>query len=219
MSTLNIHFLLDETGSMESVKQATIDGFNEYVRTLWERKEQEILFSFATFDSDNHRVRCVSAKLDDVPQLTAETYHPGAMTNLYDAVARTIRAADGESNVLVVIMTDGQENSSKEFSQKQINDMITERRAKGWEFAFLGANQDAWATGQLLGVAKGSAINYAATPGGTMSAMRVASTRTLAYAADPSALRSSFFAGKEHVDEDADDASSSANDNTTADNG
>jgi hypothetical protein len=216
MSTLNIHFLLDETGSMEMVKQATIDGFNEYVRTLWARKEQDSLFSFATFDSERFTRRCESVKLDDVPELTAESYNPGSMTNLYDAVARTIRAADGQSNVLVVIMTDGQENSSKEFSQRQINDMITERRSsKGWEFAFLGANQDAWATGRMLGVAQASSISYAGTAKGTMSAMRAASGATLAYAVAPDTHRAAFFAGKRHVDDDADDSDDTTADKTT----
>ncbi len=216
MSTLNIHFLLDETGSMETVKQATIDGFNEYVRTLWERKEQDILFSFATFDSERFTRRCESVKLDDVPELTAESYNPGSMTNLYDAVARTIRAADGQSNVLVVIMTDGQENSSKEFSQRMINDMITERRSsKGWEFAFLGANQDAWATGRTLGISQGSSIGYAGTPKGTVSAMRMASEATLSYAVAPETHRAAFFAGKRHVDDDADDSGNTTADKTT----
>lgn len=82
---------------------------------------------------------------------------------------------DAAGKVLVVILTDGFENSSREATTATIEAAIDARKAKGWEFIYMGANQDAWATANASGMAASTSMNYASTPKGTKSAMRAAS--------------------------------------------
>ena len=95
-----------------------------------------------------------------MPDLTQETYAPAELTPLYDAVGRTMTGLKGKKGVFV-ILTDGAENASVEYTQQQIFDMVTEQKKKGWEVVFLGADQDAWAASQVLGVDAGSTMSFA----------------------------------------------------------
>ena len=159
-----VGFLLDETGSMGVVKQQTIDGFNKYVETLRLGENADaIRFTLTKFNSEKTEVVHDGVKLRKVASLTNETYQPAALTPLYDAIGQIVRSMEesGESNnVLVVIQTDGQENHSREFDRKSIFDLIDEKKEKGWTFVFLGADQDAWLTGQSLGISRGNVMSY-----------------------------------------------------------
>jgi Mg-chelatase subunit ChlD len=159
-----VSFVLDETGSMQNVKQATIAGFNEYVGTLRENGKG-VRFTLTQFNSDKVKVMLNNVKMRDVPDLTDETYQPSSLTPLYDAIGQTIRSAeeatDGKKrNVLVVIQTDGHENDSREFTRQSIFNLIQEKKKAGWTFVFLGADQDAWEVGQQLGLDRGNVSSY-----------------------------------------------------------
>lgn len=202
---LLVNFVLDETGSMFSVKDATISGFNEYIGEL-KRRGENILFSLTQFNSEKVAVVHQSVPIADVPDLNADTYQPGYTTPLYDAVARTIKATDesvaamkGKPNVLCVIQTDGLENASREYNLESVRKLIEEKTAAGWTFAFLGADQDAWVVGQSIGVPVASTMAYAGTPDGTKDAFAATATATARYAASGGAQSRSFYGGRKDI--------------------
>ena len=188
-------FVLDETGSMLEVKEETIIGFNEYIKTLKKRKEN-VLFSLTTFNSSCVKLVHKEVKIGKVSPLTDETYRPNFFTPLYDAIGQTIRGIEKEPKrqVLFVIMTDGEENASKEFSQKGVFDLITEKTKAGWTFVFLGANQDAWRVGQSIGItAKANTLTYDVDD--MKQTMRSVSTGTACYLATDGKQTDKFFNG------------------------
>lgn len=165
MKTL-INFVLDETGSMSSVKPETIKGFNEYVDGLQEQGN-DVSMTLTLFNTSKVEVRFVNKPIKDVPHLDNETYQPNNGTPLYDAIGKTIAKMEHESKnksqaILVVVMTDGEENSSIEYKQQDILKLINEKTKDGWTFAYLGADPDTWDASQRIGIAQGNVAMYAA---------------------------------------------------------
>ena len=158
-------FVLDESGSMSVCRQATINGYNEYLVTLRNQDGVEsIKASLTKFNTEFNQVYA-DIELKDVPDLTLDTYQPDGFTALYDAIAHTLLALDEvvkkKDRVLCAILTDGAENSSKEYTHQQIFDMIKEREQKGnWTFVYIGANQDAYAVGMSMGVPMANNLNF-----------------------------------------------------------
>ena len=167
-SVLNVVFVLDETGSMESVKETTLSGFNEYIDSLKKKQEEggEVRFTLVLFNSGEIRTVFNDVLIKEVIGLNNDTYIPNNLTPLYDAVGKTIRETESRlskgSEVLFVTMTDGHENSSKEYNQALIFNLIKTKEIEDkWIFAFMGANQDSWATGNSIGLSKkASTMNY-----------------------------------------------------------
>ncbi len=156
--TTFVSFLLDETGSMASIKEDTIGGFNQYVTTLQE-SDDPILFSLVSFNSSQTLKRYVAEPIADVAPLTADGYTPRAMTPLIDAAVKIIQATDeavrkrGDApNVVVVLQTDGQENVSVEYTTADLAALVKEKEAAGWQFVFLGAGLDAFAAAREAGL-------------------------------------------------------------------
>lgn len=156
----------DKSGSMGSLIDETISGFNEYVDALDADAEGEVFLSLFQFDTGVKNV-FVNKPLEDVPDLDKNTFVPGGMTALRDGVGRAISAAESsagvDDKVLVVIMTDGGENSSREYSHDTILKQIESKRKAGWEFIFLGAGEEAWnAAQQVFGntIPSSHTINY-----------------------------------------------------------
>lgn len=211
--TTLVTFVLDETGSMGMVRDATISGFNEYVDGL--RGQAKMLWTLTKFNLGRVEVLQSGVPIKDAVELNYGNYVPNDLTPLYDAVASAIQATEkamkgvrGKKRVLCVIMTDGEENASHEWTKEKLFTLITEKQAEGnWTFAFLGANQDAWGVAQAIGVPQASSVNYSATPQGTRSAMAAARGATVSYASSSAPSSRSFFAGKRHVDDDEDAAS------------
>lgn len=85
MKTL-INFILDESGSMQDIKESTISGFNEYVGSLKRQKKQKYLFTLTKFDSTGIRIPYIARDIKKVPKLNSDTYQPGQNTPLYDIV-------------------------------------------------------------------------------------------------------------------------------------
>jgi len=161
-----VNFILDETGSMSVCKEATISGFNEYVDSL-EKTAKDTLFSLTKFNSSKVDVVHKNCTLDKVERLNNNNYEPNDMTPLYDAIGTTVMEVTRElkekkskPNVLCVIMTDGEENTSKEFTRQMITDLIKKKEKEGWTFIYLGANQDSWANAQKFGMSKGNTMDY-----------------------------------------------------------
>ena len=153
-----VSFLLDETGSMHSIKDDTVGGFNAYLETL-QRDGANIVFSLVSFNSADTRRRCVAEPIETVSPLTADTYHPTATTPLIDATVTIINATsdavktrDDDPNVVIVVQTDGHENASVEHSRADLEALIEAKQAAGWEFVFLGAGLDAFAAARDAGI-------------------------------------------------------------------
>ncbi len=158
-----VTFILDESGSMDSCKTDTIGGYNQYIKKL-QADGKDILFSLTKFDS-MHITRVLDGtNVKEVPALTDKTFTPGASTPLYDAIGKTIQGTnETKRNIVCIIMTDGEENSSTEHTKATVEKLIKEKTKQGWTFVYLGANQDAWAVGQGMGIAKGNVKNYDVT--------------------------------------------------------
>lgn len=156
--TTFVSFLLDETGSMQPIKDDTIGGFNTYVETL-QAGDAEILFSLVTFNSNETKRRYVADAIGKVKPLTAKEYRPDAMTPLIDAAVKIIKATDeavshrgDDPNVVIVMQTDGLENVSVEYTQRDLAALVKEKKAAGWEFVFLGAGLDAFVAARQAGL-------------------------------------------------------------------
>lgn len=150
-----VEFILDESGSMISQRKTVIDGFNEQIQEMKKEeteKEIEYLISLTKFSG---QVEVVFSKvpLSQIREITVEDYNPTGSTALYDAVGKRIETAiEGETNVLVYIFTDGQDNASREFSSNTLKTLIDIRQKQGWGFTYFGANMDANVAAQNIGV-------------------------------------------------------------------
>ena len=168
-------FILDRSGSMGGLESDTIGGFNS---TLEKQKqlEGEARVTTVLFDGE-YEVLHDRIPVNEVRPLTDEDYYVRGCTALLDAVGRTIdrvvhaqKASKEEyraDKVMFVIITDGLENASREYSYNKVKTMIEARRELGWEFMFLGANIDAAAEAERLGIARERAARYCADKAGT----------------------------------------------------
>jgi len=203
-----VSFVLDETGSMMDVKEQTISGFNEYVDTLKkEADSKKVRFTLTKFNSDKVEIVHDSVKMSKVAHLNSETYQPAALTPLYDAIGKTIRSLEKNlkskkkrAKALVVIQTDGCENYSKEFNRADIFKLIDEKKKDGWTFAFLGADQDAYAASRKIGIPQGSSMRYAGVF--TKNAFSDAAYSTSKYIRNKGEQMPDFFKEKEESGSD-----------------
>jgi uncharacterized protein YegL len=214
-----VNYIIDESGSMDSVADKVRQGFNEYKQEVARNTDGELLFTVTKFDTEVEILHA-AVPVSDVSDLDRSTYHPGGMTALYDAVARTIKAVerdvDENTKVITVIMTDGLENSSRENTAQSVSSLIKEKEKEGnWTFVFLGADQDAWAQARNLGMAQGNVMSYAGS--GTRAMHSSLAAATVSATASPAASSLSFFRDArqsaedyQRVDVDEPDASSSS---------
>ncbi len=144
--------ILDESGSMESIKEATVSGFNELVQTIKgiERKfpEQKQYVSLITFNGLGIKTKLFAKKAKNLAQIDEDSFQPDSMTPLYDAIGFSVNklkrklASEKQYHVLVTILTDGEENYSKEFTKEDIKQLIETLKKHGWTFTYIGANHD-----------------------------------------------------------------------------
>lgn len=158
-----VTLILDETGSMQHCKGAAIAGFNEYLKTL-RQMPMPVRFTLTLFNSSKLEVRHRSEPVTRVPELTEQTYQPEDTTPLYDAIGWTLTAAGREAaqeaKKLCVILTDGLENASREYTRDGIARMIKEYEGCGWTFVYLGADHDAWTAGRDLGISGDNTVQF-----------------------------------------------------------
>lgn len=175
--------VLDRSGSMGIIKSDAIGGFNHFLKEQKAQKGKAYL-TMAQFDDEYEMVHD-HVLLANVPDLTDKTYQPRNTTALLDAIGKTICKADElkAKQVAFVILTDGMENASREYTRSQIFDLIKDRKDKGWLFIFLAANQDAIAAGGAIGIAPGQALNFAHTGKGTRAAYGASGQSVTSYRA------------------------------------
>ena len=158
-----ITFLLDRTGSMAQIKQATIKAFNGYLDGLrgeFEGTTDELIeFTFLHFDSISLDTICIAEPVKKVAYLTDASYQPRAQTPLIDACVKTIRAVakslesrSDNPKIVICFQTDGLENCSTEHTWNELNQLITEKTKEGWQFNFLGLGIDAYHQAEKMGI-------------------------------------------------------------------
>lgn len=174
-STL-IAVVLDRSGSMGSIFEDTCGGFNRFVEEQKKETSDEALMTLTQFSTD-YNVVFNARPLNEVPLLSQENYRIGGGTALLDAMGKTINDVgaalrampDSErpEAVVFVVITDGEENSSREFTKDKIGEMIKHQEEKyAWNFVFLGANFDAIQAGGSLGIRTANAMNFKASSKG-----------------------------------------------------
>ena len=169
-------FILDKSGSMSSLEKDTIGGFNSMLEKQKKAADGWCGVTTGLFDD---RCTILHDRIDiaEVKPMTDADYCADGMTALLDAVGTAIdrlkgvqKSTAGEDcagKVLFVIITDGMENSSREYSLPKVRSMIEEQRSRGWEFVFLGANIDAVETAGNLGISRDFAADYVPDGKGT----------------------------------------------------
>ena len=173
-SHVEMVLVLDESGSMSDLTRDTIGGFNSMIEK--EKKLDVDAHVTTVLFNDQYKMLYNRRELKDVRKMTDKDYTPGGMTALLDAVGRTIHKMDmvagihrkdKGNKVLFVIITDGEENDSKEYTYADVKKLIKDRQENaGWEFIFLGANIDAAAEAENLGIDRDRAVKYKNTGSG-----------------------------------------------------
>jgi uncharacterized protein YegL len=159
--------IIDESGSMQNVTNDTIGGFNTFLETH-QKLPGEANLTLVKFNT-KYEIVYNGVDVRSVKPLDRMTYMTGGMTALLDATGRAIdevgkrydamNKKDRPGKVIFLIITDGEENSSKEYKLEQIKNKVQLRQNDNkWEFVFMGANQDAWKAAGTMGV--NNAVNY-----------------------------------------------------------
>lgn len=178
-----IVLVVDRSGSMASIKNATEDALKEFVN---QQKAVEGDFTIDTVFFDNEyeeRAVMIDPRKDELDL----TIQPRGMTAMLDAIGRKITSFNLKldelkdnkpENVLFVIATDGMENSSREYTNETVAALIKEKQDAGWNFTFIGANQDAISTAARLNIGADSAITFDASETGVESVISSMSSYT-----------------------------------------
>lgn len=140
--------IADESGSMSVIRDTTLAGLNETITTCQKMQEKfptmEQRITLITFDSNHTKVIFDNIPALEAKPLSRKDYVPGAATPLYDAIGQAITKTYAQTektdNVLVTILTDGEENSSTEFDLKMVKRLIDKQKEQGWTFTFIGTD-------------------------------------------------------------------------------
>ena len=177
-------FILDESGSMSGLEGDTIGGFNSMIEK--QRREAGEAYVSTVLFANESRVIHDRVALEKVEPLTERQYAPGGCTALLDALGGAIhhignvhkyaRAEDVPEHTVFVITTDGMENASHRYTKAEVRAMVERQKERyGWEFLFLGANFDAIAAAEGIGIRRDRAVKYVRDPEGTALNYRVVS--------------------------------------------
>jgi hypothetical protein len=151
---------------MEECRDKTIDAYNEFVNGLKHKNTLGTRLSLTIFDSESIDLVYDQIRIGDVPRLTRKTFVPRGGTPLLDAVGHAVAAVDKvnllpDERVVLSILTDGLENASKEYTAEAVRKLLTDRQERcNWLVQYLGANQDAWEAGRVIGVHMRHAMAY-----------------------------------------------------------
>ena len=181
----DIIYMLDRSGSMGSIWDDAFQGLNQFIKDQ-KKIDGECDFSLVVFDN-KYDIVIGRENIRDVQELESNIVTPRGSTSLLDAIGRTLtqyRAFDKnkvDEKVIVIIMTDGLENTSWQYNKLDIKRLIKEKMESGWEFIFMGADQDAFAEAGSLNIKAADTLNYAKSKEGILRATGFASAQTVAY--------------------------------------
>lgn len=189
-----IVLIIDKSGSMDTIREDAIGGFNSF---LAEQKniDRDANVTFVLFD-DRYDLIHDGKDINEVEELTKKTYRPSGTTALLDAVGRTVdrvgerldklNESEKPENVIVFILTDGMENASSDYNKDQVKEMIEHQESKySWEFIYGGANQDAFAEAGGLGIKAQNTFNFESTGKGTREAYENSSEMVASFRRKP----------------------------------
>ena len=169
-------FILDESGSMESIRQSTVRSFNELVQTMRdaeaashnaERPQQHFVSLYVFNTSAGTREVLFHAPVQHAAELTDQSYRPNSGTPLYDAMGHALHRHEAalrdqtDTVTLVTILTDGEENSSREFTGEAIKALVERLKAAGWVFTYIGTDHDVERFAHRMSI--GSSMSYLKT--------------------------------------------------------
>jgi len=183
--------VIDRSGSMQSIQDDAIGGWNAFREEQLKVKSDKCLLTYVQFDNE-YEVVHESKPIEDVPPLDRSTYQPRGSTALLDAIGRSIDDAGRRfaalpeekrpSAVVFVILTDGMENASVQYGRQKIMHMIEHQRdTYNWQFVFLAAGQDAIKGAAELGIGAAFAANFAHSAKGIGDAYGVVSSNVASY--------------------------------------
>lgn len=210
--TTRIGFVLDRSASMSLYESLTIEGFNAWLKGVKETTSDAEL-TLVLF-AERSEIPIADTPVRLVRELDETRYKAtGASTSLLDAIGRCINEMDRRvkagQRVLVVILTDGEENSSVEFDKATISRMVEEREASGnWTFTYLSASLSAFDDARKIGIKTGNTARFADTARGRAASLRHLETSTRVYAAGAVGQSATFYshdAGEQaetHIDGD-----------------
>ena len=166
MKITELVFVIDKSGSMSGLENETIKGFNELLNKQKRQKDKALIttiFFNTTMQFINER-----KDINEVKEITLNDYRVGGCTALLDAIGNAINYIlnnqindkENEYNNMVVIITDGLENSSLDFNYEKINSLINKKQKEDWQFIFLGANIDVIKEANKMGIASDNAVSY-----------------------------------------------------------
>ena len=176
MKKTEIVFILDRSGSMSGLEADTIGGYNSMLKKQKDTQGEAIVTT-VLFD-DDYEVVHNRTNIEEILPISEKKYFVRGSTALLDAVGKSVsktinsikntKKAEQPAKVMFVIITDGMENSSKEYTYQKLKKMIDHQKKQyKWEFIFLGANIDAIATAAQFGIDEDRAVNYNADSEGT----------------------------------------------------
>ncbi len=175
--------IIDRSGSMSTIKNDAIGGFNTFLNDQ-KNIEGKCMMSIALFDTEYDLI-AHGEDIKNIEELNDKTFVPRGSTALYDAIGKGVHQVESmqieADRYLCVILTDGEENASREFTRENIFKLIEEKRKGDWEFIFLAANQDAMQAGQSMGMSTSNSMCFAATADGTNNAYATISKGTSNY--------------------------------------
>lgn len=155
---LFVSVILDRSGSMSAIRDDAIGGFNGLLDDL-KAEPARTLLTLTQFDSQSIDLLCDGIDVSRVHPLTAATFVPRGSTPLLDSVGKTLAATEARvrelhwmGHILVVIITDGQENASVEWRLGALRERIDDLQARGWGFLYMGADANAYADAQQMGI-------------------------------------------------------------------
>ena len=190
----HVCLVLDRSGSMQSVREDALGGVNSYIQTAKQNRDlYEARFSMITFSSDSVDTVRKNEVMETVKPIDSEEYRCAGWTPLYDAIGRGIgildEALEGKpGKAILVVMTDGMENASKEFSHSKVTELIKARQERGWLITFLGEGLDVAKQGAAMGTMASNVAAYAGGEG-LRSSGRVMASQAIRYAAAKGDMR------------------------------
>jgi hypothetical protein len=166
--------ILDESGSMQSIKNYIIQGFNELVQTIkgieTQFPEQEHYVSFVSFNGLGRKTLLWNVPVKNLQVIDADNYRPEANTPLFDAIGYSVTRLNTDlnetmdCNVLVTILTDGEENSSQEYNLYSIKRIIEAFKERKWTFSYIGTDHNVVQVATSISI--NNSIYFEKTPSG-----------------------------------------------------
>ena len=161
---LNIRVVLDRSGSMSNCVDQTIDALNGYLIGM-QKENTEGVVTISLFDSQSITIGIDKVQIKDLSPLDYSFLDPRASTPLYDAIGAAIYEHSNyevtkEDKKVLVIVTDGLENASREYSGEAIKKLVEEKEEAGWLIVYLGSDHDIYKQTRMMGIDSKRSIRY-----------------------------------------------------------